>query len=242
MYLSRLLLSSRSPDVRRDLRNVHDMHRRVLTAFPDREIQDGARRAYGTLYRLETSPRGDVSLLVQSETEPNWSRLPDGYLLDCFEPNPATTELGPLLARLRPGQRLRFRLRANATKRLRGTDGKRGPRVELFGNERLLAWLVRKAQGAGFSLPLRDGVEPGADGHSPPAAERSCEDIHRYRVRVTEEPKVYGGRGGARLTFGSTLFEGELVVDDPAVFATTLKRGLGSAKAYGFGLLSVAPA
>lgn len=44
-----------------------------------------------------------------------------------------------------------------------------------------------------------------------------------------------------RLTFGDVLFEGRLMVTDAALFRQTLEQGIGSGKAYGFGLLSVAP-
>ncbi|MGE5784519.1 MAG: type I-E CRISPR-associated protein Cas6/Cse3/CasE, partial [Myxococcales bacterium] len=53
-------------------------------------------------------------MLVQSGALPDWSRLPSGYLVQSFEPNPATTEPTPFF---RSGLRLRFRLRANATRR-----------------------------------------------------------------------------------------------------------------------------
>ena len=43
-----------------------------------------------------------------------------------------------------------------------------------------------------------------------------------------------------RLTFGDVLFEGRLRVTDAALFRQTLEHGIGSGKAYGFGLLSVA--
>jgi CRISPR system Cascade subunit CasE len=38
------------------------------------------------------------------------------------------------------------------------------------------------------------------------------------------------------------LYEGELEVTDTAAFRQALEKGIGSGKAYGFGLLSVAPA
>jgi CRISPR system Cascade subunit CasE len=53
-----------------------------------------------------------------------------------------------------------------------------------------------------------------------------------------------GGAGGTatrrRLTFGDVVFDGRLVVTDAALFRATLERGIGSGKAFGFGLLSVA--
>ena len=46
----------------------------------------------------------------------------------------------------------------------------------------------------------------------------------------------------SRLTFASVLFDGELVVTDAELFRTALASGVGTSKAYGFGLLSIARA
>ncbi|HEY5959205.1 MAG TPA: type I-E CRISPR-associated protein Cas6/Cse3/CasE [Polyangiaceae bacterium] len=229
MYLSRLLLNVLSSDVRRDLNNVHAMHQRVLLGFPDRAIGSGARQTYEVLYRLDTSVRGDVSLLVQSEELPDWSRLPSEYLVSSFEPNPATTTLEPLLRRLTPGLGLRFRVRANPTKRLRAEPGVHGRRVELVGAERVLGWFLRKADTCGFAVAERDSQD-------------DTSILAKYRIQVTEEPKVRGYRSSSPVIFGSVLLDGQLIVKDTMRFSAMLRGGLGSAKAYGFGLLSVAPA
>ena len=42
------------------------------------------------------------------------------------------------------------------------------------------------------------------------------------------------------LTFASVLFEGRIKVTDPSAFVNSLQAGIGPAKAFGFGLLSVA--
>lgn len=224
MYLTRLVLNLRSRDVRRDLENIHNLHQRVLLGFPDTQ-SSAARNEHGVLFRVEG---GDSpTLLVQSTTKPDWVRLPEGYAQSSFEPNPSTRDLGPLLERCKAGAKYRFRLRANATKRLRTGTTVAGKRVEVVGSDNLLAWLLRKTATAGFEL-ARTGLD-----------DLALSD--RYRVRATEELKVRGARTGGALTFGSTLFEGELVVTDAAAFRATLTAGIGSAKAYGFGLLSVAP-
>ena len=44
------------------------------------------------------------------------------------------------------------------------------------------------------------------------------------------------------MQFGSVLFEGTFRVGDPANIDGLLKKGVGPAKAFGFGLLSIAPA
>ena len=49
-----------------------------------------------------------------------------------------------------------------------------------------------------------------------------------------------GGRGGKSVTVGGALFEGVLVVATSTVSFDALESGIGPAKAFGFGLLSIA--
>lgn len=220
MYLSKLQLNVRSRDVQRDLGNVHNMHQRVLSAFPD-GVSTSPREHFQTLYRLESDPRGRVHILLQSKIEPTWERLPAEYLVDLAGDNPSITPLEPVLSKIEVNKVFRFRLRANATKRTRTRTDEPGKRVELIEPEDLVAWFARKSEHSGFV----------------PSAGVSWADS----LLVTEESKVLGRRGAASLVFGSVLFEGLLRVKDVSAFRTALTAGLGSAKAYGFGLLSIAP-
>lgn len=220
MHLSRLLLNPRSNEVRRDFSNVHNLHRRVLCAFPDERLQS-ARSHFQVLFRSEFSPEGAPLLLVQSEAEPRWGALPNSYLEASFEPNPATKPLAGLLERVAAGSAWRFRLRANPTKRVRTGTSVAGRRVGVWGHEPLMQWLARRAESSGF---------------------RPAASSWQHCARVAEERRVSGSRNGAKLTFASALFEGTLQVTDKERFLSALKHGIGSAKGYGFGLLSVAPA
>jgi len=230
LYLSRLTLDDHNVVVRRDLADCHRLHVTLLTAYP--QVVDGlnARAHFGVLYRLEQGNRGRLRVLVQSAAEPHWATLPQGYFLA----PPECRRVDEQYASLRAGMLLRFRLRANPTKRVSAHDGSegqarwKGKRVELRGEEAQLAWLHRKGAQGGFAL-LDVHVAPGvAD------------------VRSTPETTITGRRPGprdnkaARLTFGSALFEGRLQVTDAEAFRQSLERGIGSGKAYGFGLLSVA--
>ncbi len=47
---------------------------------------------------------------------------------------------------------------------------------------------------------------------------------------------------GKPMTFGAVTFEGILEVTDAEKFRESLRQGIGTGKAYGFGLLSVAKA
>ncbi len=226
LYLSRLHLAVRNRSVQADLADCHAMHRQLLLAFPNLGGLPDARDHFGVLYRVEVASN-HVDLLIQSSTAPDWSRLPDGYLRD---PDIAIKRVDPLYAVITEGQRLLFRLRANPTKRIsdRNTaqdERWRGRRVELRREEDQLSWLHRKAQQSGFALlavRTQIGHDPIADVRATGTADRVISRSHR-------------------LTFASATFEGRLRVIDPDAFRQALWQGIGSGKAFGFGLLSVAP-
>jgi CRISPR system Cascade subunit CasE len=201
-----------------------------MRAFPA-DAGPSPRAAHAILYRLDQD-RGDrLVLLVQSRTKPMIERWPAGYVLDMggdldlafssVGENPAVRSVDSENAALGPGRRFAFRLRANTTRKVdtkSGPDGVRrhGRRVPVRGDEERLRWFARHAEAAGFE------VEGG-------------------HVRITEIA-ASGGRGGKSVTVAGALFEGVLVVRDADLFRKALDSGIGPAKAYGFGLLSIARA
>lgn len=226
--LSRLLLDPRSGSVLNDLGDVQAMHRRVMSAFPDRE-QEEARASYGVLYRVEHLVGGGVPVLVQSNEVPDWSKLPGGYLRGYRGDGAAQKNIDGLLGAVEVGDQRRFRLRANATRKLR-LDGGGGKRVELVKEEDALEWIHRQALSCGFKIS--EGSE---------FDDFSGNDAV-FRVRATSESKVHGYSSGKRITLGSLLFEGLLEVTDADAFRQAMVSGIGRGKAYGFGLLSLASA
>ena len=237
LFLSRLILNSRNRQVRRDLSDCHELHRTVMSAFPQAKSDSaGARAQYNVLFRVDLDHRtGKVALLVQSSIQPDWNNLPSDYLLEVHgeAENPGCKPIDEAYQLLQPGTRLRFRLRANPTRRVsqkcsREKSSGHGKRVELYKEEDQIAWLERKAETGGFRL-LGVRINP---------------DV--LNVRASPENKASGWRnheGQKRgLTFGSVLFEGELAITDNEKFQTALAVGIGSGKAYGFGLLSIAKA
>jgi CRISPR system Cascade subunit CasE len=212
IYLSKLVLNPRSRQVQSELRDPYQMHRTLSKAFGD---EPGTWQEARVLFRVEESS-GCASVLVQSKTLPEWSAMtvPDDYLAG----NPETKELHP---RLCPGQAMRFRLKANPTKKIaddkrpRPDGSPRPARVELFAEDKQMAWLHRKAEVGGFRV-----VESW----------------------VAASKKYYSskrGAGGSIAHLGVT-FEGVLEVVEPESFRAALESGIGSAKGFGFGLLSVA--
>lgn len=199
MHLTRLLLDPLDREAAALLAEPYRLHQVVMTAF------QGGRAANGVLHRVEPErPGGLVPLLVQSTTAPRWRQ--DAGLPWVSEP-----EVKAVAADLEVGRVLRFRLRANPTKR----DAANGKRVDLRGDETQLAWLHRKAAEHGFAL---------LDAQ---AADRGAVDSRKH---------------GLTLTHRMVDFDGHLRITDPDAFRVTLACGIGPAKAFGCGLLSVAPA
>lgn len=231
MYLSRLILDPRNREAGRDLGDVHQMHRTVMSAFPQVKEQVEARADLAVLHRLDIDQRSsNVALLVQSGEEPDWSCLPEGYLfnVDSEGRNPATKSISDALVALRKGQVLRFRLRANPTKKIdtkSGPDGQRrnGRRVDLRTETQQIEWLSRRADRAGFRLV------PVFPGSNAPA------------VRVGASEKLRGRTTNRLVTLAGVLFDGLLEVTDPDKLRLAIREGIGPGKAFGCGLLSLAP-
>lgn len=235
MYLSRLVLNSRSRAVRNDLADCRGIHRTILSAFPQANNEiGGVRAAFGILFRADIDiRRAKTTLLVQSGVKPDWSQLPKEYLdLDIDEiENPALKRIEELYGTLTDGVRLRFRLRANPTRRISNKNHEEKndchrKRVEINGEANQLDWLRRKGEQHGFRL-LTARINPNV-----------------LNARANSEGKVLGWRSESkqRMKFGSVLFEGELEIINSTLFNEALANGIGSGKAYGFGLLSIARA
>lgn len=232
MYLSQLELNTRNWDVRRDLADCQRMHCRLLRAFP--QTNGPARQDFGLLYRIEVDG-ACATVLVQSKAQPDWSELPTGYLAASARSKPLNGAY-----EFRDGDRLRFRLQANPTRKVdtkSGPDGKRrnGRREAVLTEEKQLAWLERKGEMGGFEL-LQVRASPGI-GAGPQRAVPAAETIEDEKLTGKHAAK----EGKKTMTFGSVRFDGELRVTDADRFRQTLVEGIGSGKAYGFGLLSVAP-
>ncbi|KHG64331.1 CRISPR-associated protein Cse3 [Thermus sp. 2.9] len=210
MWISKLVLDPRSKAARRDLANPYEMHR-TLSRAVSQALQAGRERL---LWRLEpTRTHERPVVLVQTLTEPDWSVLEEGYA-EIFPPKP----FSPVF---RPGQSLRFRLRANPSKRVAGS----GKRVALKTYGEKVAWLQRRLAEGGFRL-----VE-GEEGFSVRILQDTFLEVPRRKGR--------GERG--KMQIQAVLFEGRLEVVDPEQARGTLERGIGPGKALGLGLLSLAP-
>lgn len=219
MYLSRLQLNPNNRAIwRTHLRNPYRVHQMVMQGFPDGVNREKAK----VLYRLEMTDEV-VTLLVQSQLEPDWSTIESEYLAPTgpsdFLPNPAVKSFN---LPLQPGQILSFRLRANPTiKKVRRDDetGERlnSNRVPLLREEKQLDWLQKRAEAGGFRLL-------------------------RAAAGQTQQQKIWKKKGVKPITLYTVQFDGHLQVQSPDKLLAAVKGGLGPSKAFGCGLLSLGPA
>lgn len=135
------------------------------------------------------------------------------YLLEQVPPSylRRPPQVKPVSLTFATGQRLRFRLRANPT--VKRTVGDAKKRLALRTEDEQLAWLHRKAGAGGF-------------------------EVLEVAVQVTEWLEF--PRDGKRVSINAVDFDGHVAVVDPEAFELALQTGIGSAKGFGMGLLSLA--
>jgi CRISPR system Cascade subunit CasE len=164
------------------------------------------------LFRADADRPAEVHIIVQSLVPPDWSRLPHDPGYIKSWDEAKVIELSGLKA----GTLLRFRLRCRPSKRIAEPGHEdAGKRKSLKSKEDIFAWLERKAEENGFKVE-----DAGFD------------RIYWHEAREGKEAKP----------LGAVQFDGVLVVTDPDKLREAVRNGIGPQKAYGFGLLSLAPA
>ncbi|MBB5801241.1 CRISPR system Cascade subunit CasE [Saccharothrix ecbatanensis] len=217
MFLTKLSLNVRSREFRRDFADVHDQHRTVMSAYPDTDGDTPARQAHGVLWRLDPTHIG-YTAYIQSHTEPTWADLARDYTTATPEVRP----LQPVLDAIAPGRKLSFRLLANATQDTRPVELKgKTRRVAHHKPDDQIAWLIRKGEQHGFVIPTARDGQPD--------------------VNPSPVPRMTGRKDNSTITIDPVRFDGHLIITDHTAFTHALTTGIGRAKAYGCGLLTLAP-
>jgi len=259
MFLSQLRIDANHTPGRLWLRNSYRVHQRLCMAFPSKERkeddehflkpydpEDFPENRYiadkkkgeigeeklkhvhaprdsnsGFLFRIDAQPRGNAVILVLSAMRPDWDYAFHNaeYLLG------APAQVKNYNPDFGKGQTLKFRLAANTTRRCsrKSKDSKGNPIDGRWVGKRipvpfdkLKDWLISRGSKGGFAV---DDV-----------------DVQSGYIYVDKRD---GKTGKSRLL--SVRYDGILTVIDPDRFRQTLVRGIGPGKAFGFGLLSVAP-
>jgi len=164
------------------------------------------------LTRLDQHREG-FRLLVVSQTEPV---RPDWCLVDA-----ESWKTKPIPETYFTRSRYIFQLCANPTKKVSkelpdGSLTKNGRRAPIRTREELVAWIRRKGEQGAFT-------------------------VDEASLRTFSRGREYFEKKGMRGLHSAVEYQGVLTVNDPARFYEAFTRGIGSAKAFGFGLLVIAP-
>ncbi|GAA4935129.1 type I-E CRISPR-associated protein Cas6/Cse3/CasE [Streptomyces coeruleoprunus] len=253
-YLSKIALNPRRRKAVSLLSSPHRLHAAILAGLAVQPVTERV------LWRIENNTPHRTEILVLTENRPSWQHLVDeaGWPgADGGEP--LLADYTPLLERIALGKEFGFRLTANPVQsvprptkqseqqntRLKaraeplnpGERRPRGLRVAHRTAAQQLAWLLARADRHGFTIPeaTSDTPAPGlkADGlfAAGPAVSIVSRDILRFNKH----------RDGPRVTLSTATFEGRLRVTDPEALRAALLQGIGPAKGYGQGLLTLAP-
>ena len=165
------------------------------------------------LWRLDLL-RECMYLVMLSPEQPDFSLFSDQF---CSKDNIGEIkDYCLLLERIQAGQSFQFRLRGNPVHSISKEKGVRGKVYAHVTVEQQRNWLVKKAPACGFGL---------TEGEFDVVETR----ILKFRRKQNEKP----------VEIKTAVFEGRLEVTDADLFISALTQGIGRAKAYGCGLLTI---
>ncbi|RCV47341.1 type I-E CRISPR-associated protein Cas6/Cse3/CasE [Marinitenerispora sediminis] len=220
MYLTRTFINPRRRGATAFLDAPQKVHAAVLQSFPTdppTKGSDGPR----VLWRLDRDdPRRPV-LWIVSPDRPDLHHVVDPYGWPAADSPFESREYKTLLDELADGQRWAFRVTLNpARARFDETRG-RSVITPVVDPAEQVGWLVERTPKWGFAVPRTEGAGPAVE----------IRDGRRLRFRR--------GRGQPPVTLHTAMFQGLLEVTDAERLRQAMTSGVGRARGYGCGLLSL---
>lgn len=233
MYLTRMYLNGRRRQTMRFLRDPQAMHAAVESAFPPDSDEQNSR----LLWRIDTT-QTDTKLFIVSSRVPSLEHVQEQAGWDT-EATWETKSYDQLLTRLMRGQRYGFRLTANPVHTVTGDDGVKRKLAHVTVAQQL-AWLGDRASTLGVQFL-------GSD-QEPPAADDALVDVEPSQgphvaegIKVSARETLRFRRGQHQVTLARAQFDGAFEVVDVEQLRDVLVNGVGRGKAYGCGLMTLAP-
>lgn len=218
-YLTRMTINAARRDARRLLGSPQAMHAAVLAAFPARPAAGGGSRV---LWRLDAGQDEHRPLLyLLSPDPPDLTHIVERAGWPTLGETWQTRDYQPLLDRLTASQRWAFRLVANPVRRVRTDGHARGIVKAHVTAAQQTTWLLEQATNAGFEIAKITDGNPA--------------------VAVADRRTLTFRRQASTVTIATARFDGILTVTSTDHLRRVLLHGLGRGKAYGCGLLTLAP-
>lgn len=226
MFLTRMHLNPARRGTRFVLASPQRMHASVMCAFPPGTTVDGP--VGRVLWRVDHGIDSSIMLYVSSPQRPDLTHLVEQAGWPAAAASAWQTVVStPLLTRLEAGQEWVFRLTANPVHNVRGSDGARGKRMGHVTAAQQQEWLLSRTEKWGFVIVDSSGEFPAP------------QLVVHGRRQVAFERRTDGA--GRSVTLSVATFDGTLRVVDPDLLRRALTHGVGRAKGYGCGLITLAP-
>lgn len=233
-YLSRIRINHLRPASRQLLANPHVVHGAVLGGLPD--LTENER----PLWRWDTDRAHRPHLLVSTQSKPDWTHIIEQYGWPGADGEHATIrDYTPLLNRLDARQEYAFRVTVNPVQNVPPADGgddtgkRRSRRTGHRTAGHQWKWFLSRTQGWGFTVP--HAAVTTADTTEDDPAEPPAD------MRITHRQRLAFDKKGRSVVLTIVTFQGRLRITDRDTFTHHLLGGFGPAKAYGCGLLTLAP-
>lgn len=218
MFLTRFEINRRRRGAIKLLGSPQAMHAAVMAAYPSDARTADARAEARVLWRVDDSPTG-LFLYVVGPSKPDLTHLVEQAGWPTTK-SWDTRDYDGFLDSLSADQLWSFRLVTNPTKSTKVGGRERSQRVAHVTAAQQLAWLMDRSTSLGFDIPLAEGE---------PQAAVTWRELSSFR------------RGHSQVTLSRCRVDGMLRVTDPDALRATLRQGVGPAKAYGCGLMTLAP-
>lgn len=223
MYLSRIELNCRRRETGYLLASPQRIHAALAGSFPA-DGGDGEKRMLWRIDNLVNS----LYIITQSRQKPDFTHIVEQYGWPAAKQQWLTKEYEPFLERLQAGQTWQFRLRANPVRSVlkTRTEEHRG-QLRPYGNEdSQKKWLQEKGVLHGFRFLTNGDIPQNLE-----VVQKEIKEFDRFDPAAKECKKV---------TISMVTFEGILVVENREKLTAAMVNGIGRAKAYGCGLLTLA--
>ncbi|WPO76246.1 type I-E CRISPR-associated protein Cas6/Cse3/CasE [Streptomyces sp. KN37] len=253
MYLTRFRVNIARPGARRLLSSPQSLHAAVMASFPYLlpTTATGTGDVPRVLWRLDHNARAEVFLYLVSPQQPDLTHLveqagwPAAHSPD--SPGWQSRPYTPFLNRLTAGSTWQFRLTANPVHQIRRKDGEPTKRTAHLTSVHQQGWLLdpKRQERAGFRIVEKVHAQRLLPGGT--TRHNHTHHGDRYELTVRDEralsfAKSREDRSPAhRVKVVTVTFDGRLEVTDADALRRTLTQGLGKAKAYGCGLMTLAP-
>jgi CRISPR system Cascade subunit CasE len=178
------------------------VHKAVMSLFPATlpatlPGDDGQRRATGTILHSHDIPDHRPARLLVQHATPMRPEHSDNF---------QHADLAPLLANLRPGQPVRFRIILNAVR----SKARSNTRMPITDPDDLVDWGLERLRGNGLE-----------------------------QIELSDQPRTL--LMSATNVLWTAQYDGNALISDPGLTRHALLHGIGRSRAYGCGLLSLAP-